>query len=153
MMQELEEFKQVTLSSLPLAFLSHLIPQTLSLPLYLISVYSLKFSLILLEFSPPKTIFRLYFIYFILFIYFFFTRLISFIKLSIILELWLIFTEYYMPKEISSTPYPIRAFKYFSSLLSSSSSDQPFFLTPFYAFYCVIYVGILYWNMIWLYEI
>jgi hypothetical protein len=77
------------------------------------------------------------------------TRLISFIEVTIIQEFWLIFVEYYMPEEISPTPYPIRVYKYFTS----SDSNQQFFLTPFYAFYCVIYNGTIIWNMIWIYEI
>ncbi|RIA96085.1 hypothetical protein C1645_755973 [Glomus cerebriforme] len=75
-------------------------------------------------------------------------RLISFIKITIIQEFWLILVEYYMPIEISFTPYPIRIYEYFTS-----SSNHPFFVTPFYIFYCVIYSGIIYWNMIWIYEI
>ncbi|GES73657.1 hypothetical protein GLOIN_2v1609030 [Rhizophagus clarus] len=81
-----------------------------------------------------------------------FIRLISFIKLTIIQEFWLILVEYYMPDEIPNTPYPIRVYKYFTSS-ESFDSNQKTFLTLSYAFYCVIYSGIIYWNMIWIYEI
>ncbi|CAB4437752.1 unnamed protein product [Rhizophagus irregularis] len=77
------------------------------------------------------------------------TRLISFIKITTIQEFWLIFIEYYMPNEISSIPYPIRFYNYFTS----SDSDQQYYISPFYMFYCAIYTGIIYWNMIWIYEI
>ncbi|CAI2179123.1 19365_t:CDS:1 [Funneliformis geosporum] len=50
--------------------------------------------------------------------------------------------------DISSVPYPIRVLQYFTS-----PSNQEFFLSPIHAFYCVIYGCIIYWNMIWMYDI